>query len=53
MENIAVLRQNGFEVEVDDEVGSGLGHRLKLVAQPVSKDATFDMKGSSMPQILR
>jgi DNA mismatch repair protein PMS2 len=45
MENIEVLQQNGFEVDVDDDTGSGLGHRLKLVAQPVSKSTTFDMKG--------
>jgi len=41
IENMDVLRQNGFEVEVDNEEGH---HHLKLVAQPVSKDTTFDMK---------
>ena len=46
IENIEILRQNGFEVEVEDEDEVG-GHRLKLVAQPVSKDTAFDMKGAS------
>ena len=43
IENMDVLRQNGFEVEVDNGEGT---HHLKLVAQPVSKDTTFDMKGT-------
>lgn len=45
IENMGVLRQNGFEVDVDDDTTSGLAHRLKLVAQPVSKSTVFDMKG--------
>lgn len=50
LENIEVLRQNGFEIEVteneDDEVEEiGVGCRLRLVAQPVSKSTEFDMKG--------
>jgi DNA mismatch repair protein PMS2 len=44
-ENIEVLRQNGFEIEVDDSEYSGQGSRLKLVAQPISKSTVFDMKG--------
>lgn len=44
IENLGVLQQNGFEVNVDDQTGSGLGHRLQLVAQPVSKSTNFDMK---------
>jgi len=46
VENIEVLRQNGFDVNVDEDAGSGLGHRLELVAQPVSKSTNFDMKGA-------
>ena len=44
-ENMEVLQQNGFEVDVDEDADSGLGHRLQLVAQPVSKGTNFDMKG--------
>ncbi|KAK7002475.1 DNA mismatch repair protein MutL [Favolaschia claudopus] len=48
LENIEVLRQNGFEVEaagmVSDDSDSGPGSRLSLTAQPVSKDTVFDMK---------
>ena len=45
MKNVAVLGQNGFEVEVDDEGECGRGCKLKLIAQPISKSAVFDMKG--------
>lgn len=44
VENIDVLKRNGFEVVRqggDDEEEEG---RLHLVAQPVSKDTVFDMK---------
>ncbi|KAJ7590681.1 DNA mismatch repair protein [Mycena floridula] len=45
IENIEVLRQNGFEIDVEDEIeNDGPSSRLKLVAQPVSKSTTFDMK---------
>ncbi|KAF9002160.1 hypothetical protein BDQ17DRAFT_1357531 [Cyathus striatus] len=37
-----ILRQNGFEVDVDDDGNSG--QRLQLTAQPVSKNTVFDMK---------
>ena len=47
VENIEVLRQNGFEIDVDGDIdlASGQGRRLKLVAQPISKSTVFDMKG--------
>jgi DNA mismatch repair protein PMS2 len=45
IENMDVLQRNGFEVDVDEVTTSGLAHRLKLVAQPVSKSTVFDMKG--------
>ncbi|KAJ7690397.1 hypothetical protein B0H17DRAFT_1011617 [Mycena rosella] len=38
LENIEVLRQNGFEIDLQ------AGARLSLTAQPVSKDTVFDMK---------
>ena len=44
IENLDVLQQNGFEVEVDESEGSQ-GGRLKLTAQPISKSTVFDMKG--------
>ncbi len=52
IENMDVLRQNGFEVEDadDDEVQEmGSGGRLRLVAQPVSKSTEFDIKGQFLP----
>ena len=45
-ENIEVLRQNGFEIEIDGGGYSGQGSRLKLVAQPISKSTVFDVKGT-------
>ncbi|PCH42834.1 DNA mismatch repair protein MutL [Wolfiporia cocos MD-104 SS10] len=44
LENIDVLRQNGFEIDVDYDVEPWRGHRLKLTAQPTSKSTVFDMK---------
>ncbi|KAJ6535110.1 MutL C terminal dimerization domain-containing protein [Mycena capillaripes] len=44
LENIDMLRQNGFEVETEAEGAAGQGPRLSLTAQPVSKDTVFDMK---------
>ena len=45
LENINVLQQNGFEIDVDAEASVEQGSKLKLIAQPVSKNTTFDMKG--------
>jgi DNA mismatch repair protein PMS2 len=44
MENIEVLRQNGFEIEID-EAAAGQGSRLHLAAKPTSGSTDFDMKG--------
>ena len=46
VENIEVLRQNGFDVSVtqDEETEEA---RLALSAQPISKDKVFDFKGTS------
>ena len=49
MENVDILRQNGFEVEVDSKGEYGQGCRLKLIAQPISKSTVFDMKGWPSP----
>ena len=48
VENIDVLRRNGFEIEVDEDATPGEAHRLCLVAQPTSKSTVFDMKGQDM-----
>ena len=44
-DNIEVLRQNGFEIEVNEAAAEEYDHRLRLVAKPVSKTTQFDMKG--------
>jgi len=47
MENIAVLRQNWFEVEVDSGGECEQGCRLNLIAQPIR--TIFDVKGYVKP----
>lgn len=60
VENMDVLKQNGFELEQveereglgdEDEEGSGVRMRLQLVAQPMSKDTVFDFKGNVLPYL--
>ncbi|KAM0786712.1 hypothetical protein ACM66B_002154 [Microbotryomycetes sp. NB124-2] len=41
IENADVLRLNGFTVEVDED--AQVGHKIKLVAKPVSKDTVFGL----------
>ncbi|KAH7886658.1 MutL C terminal dimerization domain-containing protein [Phlebopus sp. FC_14] len=51
-ENVEILKRNGFEVSQMDESEhpspeeESMSPRLHLVAQPVSKDTVFDMKGT-------
>ena len=45
MENIDVLRRNGFEIEIDEAASVGQGSRLYLAAKPISGSTVFDMKG--------
>ncbi|KPV74450.1 uncharacterized protein RHOBADRAFT_27977 [Rhodotorula graminis WP1] len=40
MEHVDLLRLNGFDVLVDED--ADVGERVKLIAQPVSKDTVFD-----------
>lgn len=47
MEHLDVLRLNGFDVEVDEN--AGVGERVKLTAQPVSRDTVFDVGGEHLP----
>lgn len=47
MENLDVLRSNGFNVEVDEDLPPGRGERIKLLAMPVSKETVFDFKGET------
>lgn len=45
LENVDILRQNGFEIDVEEDDGLGNSRRrLILVAQPVSKSTVFDLK---------
>ena len=50
IENAEVLRKNGFDIEVE-EVDEEESRRLKVVAQPVSKETVFDLKGLALPSI--
>ncbi|KAI5121002.1 hypothetical protein M0805_000463 [Coniferiporia weirii] len=43
IENIDILKSNGFEISVDEDAEPSRG-RVKLVAQPVSGSTNFDMK---------
>ena len=49
LENIDVLRQNGFEIEADEEVDAEESRRIKLLSIPVSKSIVFDVKGIPDP----
>ncbi|KAG8215650.1 hypothetical protein J3R82DRAFT_7521 [Butyriboletus roseoflavus] len=59
LENIDVLKLNGFELEraeereifgdEREEGSEGARMRLQLIAQPMSKDTVFDMKGNVPP----
>ncbi|KAK6336662.1 hypothetical protein TWF718_009457 [Orbilia javanica] len=42
MDNMEVLKKNGFVVEIDDE--GPVGKRCRLVSLPMSKDKVFDLK---------
>ncbi|KAH9977464.1 hypothetical protein BJV74DRAFT_781094 [Russula compacta] len=42
LENMGVLQKNGFEVALDEDQPAG--RRLKLLAQPVSKNTEFDIQ---------
>jgi len=62
IENLDVLKKNGFELEVredpdiemldDEPSGTQVHRRLKLVAQPVSKSTMFDMKGRCLSFVI-
>jgi DNA mismatch repair ATPase MutL len=45
LENMGVLQQNGFEIAIEGDQPAG--RRLKLVAQPVSKQTEFDIQGKN------
>jgi len=46
-ENIDILRKNGFEISIEDEVEDEDEENacLKLTAKPVSKSTVFGMRG--------
>jgi DNA mismatch repair protein PMS2 len=45
LENIDILTQNGFEIEVDESDITEDSRRLKLLSIPISKNTVFDVKG--------
>lgn len=45
MENMDMLKSNGFEVVIDEDAPPGRGERVALKAMPVSKETTFDFTG--------
>ncbi len=51
VENVDILRQNGFELDISEERAPG--RRMQLTAQPISKSTVFDMKGESKPSYPR
>jgi hypothetical protein len=52
VENLEILRSNGFEVQIDEDQVPGRGERIKLSAMPVSKETTFDFKGKAKDSLL-
>ena len=44
LENLDVLKQNGFELDVHED--GPPGQRVHLLAQPMSKGTVFDTKGA-------
>ncbi|KAG9123239.1 hypothetical protein FRC07_000063 [Ceratobasidium sp. 392] len=44
LDNLDVLKKNGFVVQVDKDAPEGERPKLRLAAQPSSKDTMFDMK---------
>lgn len=45
MEHLDLLRLNGYDVAIDED--AQIGERVKLVAQPVSKETVFDVGGEA------
>jgi hypothetical protein len=46
VDNIEVLKSNGFEISVDPDCAYGVHKKIKLVAQPMSKSTVFNVKGA-------
>ncbi|KAG8736612.1 hypothetical protein FRC10_009129 [Ceratobasidium sp. 414] len=44
LDNLEVLKKNGFVVQVDKDAPEGERPKLRLAAQPMSKNTMFDMK---------
>ncbi|KAG9086210.1 hypothetical protein FS749_003846 [Ceratobasidium sp. UAMH 11750] len=44
LDNLEVLKKNGFVVQVDKDAPEGERPKLRLAAQPMSKNIMFDMK---------
>jgi DNA mismatch repair protein PMS2 len=43
MDNIDILKANGFDIQVDENAPST--QKIRIVSQPVSKNTMFNMKG--------
>lgn len=43
MDNIDILKANGFDIQVDDNAPPT--QKIKIISQPVSKNTMFNMKG--------
>lgn len=43
IEHANLLRMNGFDLAVDED--AEMGHRVKLLSHPVSKDTKFGVDG--------
>jgi DNA mismatch repair protein PMS2 len=52
LDHIDVLKKNGFVLQVDKEAPEGERPKVRLVAQPMSKNTMFDMKGESDSLVL-
>ncbi|KAI0338661.1 DNA mismatch repair protein MutL [Trametopsis cervina] len=53
IDNVEILRRNGFEIDIDNSLAAG-EHRLRLLAQPVSKATVFDISDlEELLQLLR
>jgi len=45
MDRAEIIKSNGFELSIDED--APVNQRVQLTAMPVSKNTTFDVKGSS------
>lgn len=51
IDHAPLLRMNGFDISIDED--AEMGHRVKLLSHPVSKDIKFGVDGQFSAVILR